>query len=248
MRVVGILALLIALWGSTALAQQAASIGPFGLSIPATNGALGSAAALSPVNCATHQWVSTLGSGGSSCSQPACGDLSTGGTACTASTGTSGGTVPFLNGNNTWSGTNTFQSTVNSTVGYQNNGHPAIEFQLVQGLNTFGNNTSFATGLPVAFETPINGGTIQHLSCRNISGGTCSGAAPTFNVYKIHSAVETDGTPLTCSTTQQGKGVESLQTEAMTYVPGDEIGVYISTQGNGCNAPIFDVDALVSEP
>ena len=39
----------------------------------------------------------------------ACGDLSNGGTACTAATGTSGATVPFLNGVNTWSGSsNTF--------------------------------------------------------------------------------------------------------------------------------------------
>lgn len=38
----------------------------------------------------------------------ACADLSDDGTACVANTGTSGATLPFLNGTNTWSGTQTF--------------------------------------------------------------------------------------------------------------------------------------------
>lgn len=45
----------------------------------------------------------------------ACSDLSDGGTACTADTGTSGATLPFLNGTNTFSGTQTF-GTVLGTV------------------------------------------------------------------------------------------------------------------------------------
>lgn len=40
----------------------------------------------------------------------ACADLSNGGTACTAATGTSGATVPLLNGTNTWSGVQSFNS------------------------------------------------------------------------------------------------------------------------------------------
>lgn len=42
----------------------------------------------------------------------ACADLSDDGTACTASTGTSGATLPFLNGTNTWSGTQTFGAVI----------------------------------------------------------------------------------------------------------------------------------------
>jgi hypothetical protein len=38
----------------------------------------------------------------------ACADLTNSGTACQAATGTSGGTLPFLNGTNTWSGAQTF--------------------------------------------------------------------------------------------------------------------------------------------
>lgn len=55
------------------------------------------------------------GNGSGVVSQAACADLSDDGTACTAATGTSGATLPFLNGTNTWSGTQTF-GTVVSTV------------------------------------------------------------------------------------------------------------------------------------
>jgi hypothetical protein len=43
-------------------------------------------------------------------SSVACADLTNSGTACTAATGTSGATLPFLNGTNTFSGTQTFGS------------------------------------------------------------------------------------------------------------------------------------------
>jgi len=42
----------------------------------------------------------------------ACGDLTNDGTACTANTGTSGTALPFLDGTNTWSGTQTFGTTL----------------------------------------------------------------------------------------------------------------------------------------
>lgn len=45
----------------------------------------------------------------------ACGDLSNGGTACPANTGTSGHVVPFLDGNNTESGNNSHTGTENFT-------------------------------------------------------------------------------------------------------------------------------------
>lgn len=39
-----------------------------------------------------------------------CADVTNAGTACTQNTGTSGATIPFLNGTNTWAGVNTFSS------------------------------------------------------------------------------------------------------------------------------------------
>lgn len=42
----------------------------------------------------------------------ACSDLSNGATGCSTATGTSGATIPLLNGTNTWSGTNTFNAAI----------------------------------------------------------------------------------------------------------------------------------------
>lgn len=68
----------------------------------------------------SHNFLTGISSvdGSVSAAQPACGDLSNSGTACQANTGTSGGNVPLLNGNNTESGNNihtgteTFQSQI----------------------------------------------------------------------------------------------------------------------------------------
>ena len=64
--------------------------------LPAANGGAGT------VNGALK------GNGSGTVSQAECADLSNSGTACTATTGTSGATVPLLNGTNTWSATQTF--------------------------------------------------------------------------------------------------------------------------------------------
>lgn len=73
-----------------------------------------------------------------------CGDLLDAGTACTANTGTSGHTLPFLDGNNTFSGSNIFNSgiTINSLaaalVGRSSaSGGPDIDFT-IQGLTLKG--------------------------------------------------------------------------------------------------------------
>lgn len=60
----------------------------------------------------------TLSGGTLSRTAMACADLSNDGTACTANTGTSGTALPFLDGANTWSGTQTF-GTVLGTVATQ---------------------------------------------------------------------------------------------------------------------------------
>lgn len=48
------------------------------------------------------------GNGSGTVSQAACSDLSNGATGCSTATGTSGATIPLLNGTNTWSGVQTF--------------------------------------------------------------------------------------------------------------------------------------------
>jgi len=66
----------------------------------------------------TSQVLKQISSGAAvTVGQLQCTDLSTAGTACTANTGTSGATVPLLNGNNTNSGLNTFSGQIVSTFG-----------------------------------------------------------------------------------------------------------------------------------
>lgn len=50
------------------------------------------------------------GNGSGVVSQAACSDLSNGATGCSTATGTSGATIPLLNGTNTWSGVQSFNS------------------------------------------------------------------------------------------------------------------------------------------
>jgi hypothetical protein len=70
------------------------------------------------VAAVSNQYVDSITATGPHLSQPACGTLSNSGTACQAVTGTSGATLPFLNGTNTFSGTQTF-GTVLGTVNTQ---------------------------------------------------------------------------------------------------------------------------------
>jgi hypothetical protein len=70
------------------------------------------------VAAVSNQYVDSVTATGPHLSQPACGTLSNSGTACQAATGTSGATLPFLNGTNTFSGTQTF-GTVLGTVNTQ---------------------------------------------------------------------------------------------------------------------------------
>jgi len=61
------------------------------------------------------------------------------GTAATANTGTSGGTVPLLNGNNTWSGTNAF-------AGITKSGHAVM--RIATGTAANSGLVSFGTSAP----------------------------------------------------------------------------------------------------
>lgn len=84
------------------------------VSVASANGFAGTVAtaATTPVITISTTITGALKGNGTAISAAACGDLSDDGTACTANTGTSGATLPFLNGTNTWSGTQTFGTTV----------------------------------------------------------------------------------------------------------------------------------------
>jgi hypothetical protein len=124
---------------------------------------------------------------------------------------------------------------------------PFIEAQLGAGNSTYGNNTPYVTGFPVVYENFTVPGHFLHISCRNVTGGTCS-TPPSFNIYVYHGGVQTNGTAVTCSATAQAIGTHTDQAESLPWVAGDEIGAFISNQASGCNAPNFDLDILVSMP
>lgn len=121
------------------------------------------------------------------------------------------------------------------------------EFQLSSGNSTYGNNTPYATNVEVANEVMNNAGTIAHLSIETVSGGSCS-TPPTFNSYVVHGGVQTNGTALQASSTQQPIGTVSEQVENQKFVAGDTIGIFVSTQATTCTTPTFDVDILITEP
>ena len=56
------------------------------------------------------------GNGSGTVSQAACADLSNGATGCSTAVGTSGATLPVLNGTNTWGGTQTFGTVVGTVT------------------------------------------------------------------------------------------------------------------------------------
>jgi hypothetical protein len=73
---------------------------------------------------AAHQWVNSISlSGAPSLSQPAAGDISGLGTAATVNTGTSGATIPLLNGVNTWSAAQGFGAITSTGVTSTGNGN-----------------------------------------------------------------------------------------------------------------------------
>ena len=118
--------------------------------------------------------------------------------------------------------------------------------QIGAGNATFGTNSSYGINTPVANESFPTSGKIVHVSCQNITGGTCSGNAPSFEAYVIHGGVETDSSPVNCSATQQSISTGPTTTTVnQAFVANDNVGIKVSTAGSSCNSPSFDADILV---
>jgi hypothetical protein len=122
----------------------------------------------------------------------------------------------------------------------------STEFEIGEGSNTFGNNTPYPTNTVIATHKAANAGHFTQLSCVNqtLNAGSCT-AAPTVNVFD---GTTNTGSTLTCSTTVQTKGTQSTTAQSQTFAAGDIIGIYVSTQGATCTAPIFIVTATAVEP
>lgn len=90
--------------------------------------------------CTAHQWVNAISPQGfGTCLQPAYSDISGLGTAAAANIGTSGSTVPFLNGNLTWSGSNVFTGTIPAL----SNGNLALGASTTAGAKLAGQGATF---------------------------------------------------------------------------------------------------------
>lgn len=120
--------------------------------------------------------------------------------------------------------------------------------QIGSGNGAYGNSSQYSAAQYVANEIFSNGGTIVHLTCNNITGGTCTTSAPIFNASVIHGGVETLGTQLSCSTTKDTVQNAPSQVENLTWVAGDTVALKLISIGTGCNGPAFDVDLLVKTP
>ena len=107
------------------------------------------------------------GNGAGTVSQAACSDLSNGatgcsttvGTAATANIGTSGGTVPLLNGANTYSAANTFNDDLavhGMVVGL---GPGAVSSNITIGQYAAGSNTTGADNIAIGFQASFTNST-----------------------------------------------------------------------------------------
>ncbi len=104
----------------------------------------------------------------------ACADLSNGATGCSTSTGTSGATIPLLNGANTWSGSNTF-ATASFKVGDGT-------FSLSAAINGPASGTGAGAGLAIQ----AGGSTVAAFTTYSLLNGSTFDSTPTF--YSVSNA------------------------------------------------------------
>lgn len=246
--------------GATAHAQQKVLIGTNGESV-------------SPSGTATNNGVEPIANGGTNATSAVAGAVpNTTSTTASAWTitptlgvgGTSTGTLTLSNA--TGSGTFTLGASASTTTYTLNmpTAAPATsgqvlsattggaaswlstEFSISSGSASFGSTTPYPTNTVIASYKAANAGHFTSLNCVNngLNGGSCT-TAPTVNVFD---GTSNTGTAITCSTTAQTKGNQTTQAQTQTFAAGDIIGIYVSTQGGTCTAPLFTVTATATDP
>jgi hypothetical protein len=148
---------------SSGAAAQPAFRGLVGADLPNPSAStLGGVESLASV---AHKWINTISTSGvPSATQPACGDLSNGATGCSTATGTSGATIPLLNGANTWSGVQTY---TNSDIALLGSSTGATTFT---SANASASN--FTLTFPAATDTLADLAGTQTLTNKTISGAS----------------------------------------------------------------------------
>lgn len=130
------------------------------------------------------------GNGAGVVSQAACADLSNGTTGCSTATGTSGATLPLLNGTNTWSGTQTF-GTVNGAITTQSGTTYTLTTTDCGTMVRFTNAAAVTVTIPATFTAGCNIAIEQTTSAGQVTmTGTAVSAA---TLHSAHSYTKTFG-------------------------------------------------------
>lgn len=158
------------------------------VSVASANGFAGSSSGgATPALTLSTSITGALKGNGTALSQAACADLSNAGTACPANTGTSGATLPFLNGTNTWSGTQTFGTTVGTINTQSGTTYTLAATDCGQTiLFTSGSSITLTTlnSLPAGCAIAVEQGGAGQITVANGSGATLTSAhsyTKTFN-------------------------------------------------------------------
>lgn len=136
-----------------------------------------------------------------------------------AATGTPGSTN-YLRGDNTWN-------------------IPASQGTISSGWVAVG---TTGANVVIGGTTPGQAGHFTNLQI--VSGGGSCTTPPFFNVFDGASSV---GTPKQAIAAYQSPGVATNQSQSITFAAGDNIGIFISTQGITCSN-FFSVSAQYSTP
>lgn len=200
--------------GSSTLAVTTSAVNYSGVMAAVTSGSLSTvySAAGYTYNASTKAF--NIGSGGTygvNGTQITCSNLSNGATGCSTATGTSGATLPLLNGANTWSGVQTYGAgdlalNGTSTGVVVTNGSGVASVQTTLNATYLSLATSTADGIvkPDNSTITISGGVI---SAPGSGGGTVnSGVANAIGFYS------SGGTAISGTTTNDA----SISTGAMT--------------------------------
>jgi hypothetical protein len=110
-------------------------------------------------------------------------------------------------------------------------------------INASGTFGAAAVGTVIANASPNQSGHFTSLQITTTLSGTCT-TAPTFSIFDGTTNV---GTPQLASATTQTKGNATSVAQTLTFVAGDNIGIYVSTAGATCTTSTFAVSAQYLE-
>lgn len=173
-----------------------------------------------------------------------CADLSNAGTGCSTATGTSGATIPLLNGTNTWSGVQSFNDGDLALKG-ATSGTTTVKAAAVAGTTTItlpGGTTDFsATGGASQVVKQTSAGaafTVARLACADLSDAASSCATvPTTVSGNAGTATAFAADPSDCSTPNFARGVNASGTAQCAQPAASEVtGLAASATTDATNA------------